>query len=228
MSGFQGDAFGSGAPSGSETNEPEQPKQPTSAAATATFSPFGPLPFTPNETAMGLPPRRPPFNHPALQGGVTEPPLPLRAASALQAEWMRTVSDLRTLTERAEQTLIELQKATPEPDRLGIGGNSPPEPIHETVGDMLRAIKVVRLETEKSEPSWPVLDLALSVLKRGLKTLGAWAALMWNQFSSAAAATAGKIAAIATAAELAKQAGLEIGALVEILERLFKIVGGSP
>lgn len=176
-------------------------------------------------------------------------PLPLRAAAAVKdpdtavletanaednadatiipGEWRRMVVELRDLSEKAERSLTEFRKAIDQPDRFGVGGNNPPEAIRNTVVEAILAAKVVRDEVEADEPRWPVLGLALFALKRAAQAIGSWLADMWSKFSTAAAIATGTAVGDAIGLALAKQANVDVGAMIKTLERLFELVGVS-
>ena len=180
-----------------------------------------------NATVEGTPPAQPAFlgqailGQAVLGGGIMGVTVEDRRAKLL--------ADLRTLIPNLERALADFHNALAEEqdqDRFSIGGNNPPEPMRATVVEMMLAAKVVRLQTEEvAEPSWPVFELALSVLKRGWQRLSAWIADMWGKFSTAAVVAAGTAVGTAAGLALAKQVGLEISAVIDLLESLLKLAG---
>jgi hypothetical protein len=146
-------------------------------------------------------------------------------ATVIPAEWRSMAKELRDLSEKAERSLIAFRDALSEPDRFGIGGNNPPEAIRDSVAEGILAVKVTRDEVEANEPGWPVVELALFALKRVAQAVGRWIADMGSKFSSATAIAAGTAVGGTIGLAIAKQAGIDLGAIIERVEALLKVVG---
>lgn len=137
--------------------------------------------------------------------GAENTSLPLREAekaqettSALPAELAEKIPDLIEILVRLKTDLPLLQReARNIPDRLGVGGNGPPEEIDETLEIAIRAVDVAHYEVEQLKPRINVLGLAKAVLKRTLATLGRWAGEIGSPFRHSLGSTAGHLTAAA-------------------------------
>lgn len=136
-----------------------------------------------------------------------ETPLPMRAAAAAQLEpvaltatatatdavaatvtrgpeWARMMAEFREVGEKLHQDLTELRKAlaSAEMDRLGIGGNHPPESLDAVTKESLFAIRVVRDEVEAETFREPQMGLAQASIQRAKEKLSAWLTEMGPPF----------------------------------------------